>query len=172
MVLRDSQGAVDHQVLLEVLEWMEFLAPKEIKVIMALLDSQGFLVMLDHQVHQAFLVKKVIKDCQVLKDYQVLLDPLDQRVMLALQAYRAGKVNQARHQKKDKKENQVFQVYEVSPDFVASMVFQVQRENLVCLELADLVYLEIKVNVDLLELLVCLAQMVKRGLLVLLASQG
>lgn len=98
------------------------------------------------------------------------MDPLDPRVMLALQVYRAGKVNQARHQKKDRKENQVSQVYVESLDFVGSMVFQVQRENLVCLDLVVLEHLERKVNVDLQESLVCLAQMVKRGLLVLLAS--
>lgn len=71
MVLRDSRVAVDHQVLLEVPEWMEFLVLKEIKVIMALLDYQVFLVMLDHQVRQVFRVQKVIKDCQGLRDYQV-----------------------------------------------------------------------------------------------------
>lgn len=100
------------------------------------------------------------------------MDLLDPRVMLALQVYRAGKVNQARHQKKDRKENQVFQVYVESLDFVDLMVFQVQRENLVSLELVVLEHPEKKVNVGLQELLVCLAQMVKRGLLVLLASLG
>lgn len=71
MVLKDSQVVVDHQVPLEVLEWMEFLVLKEIKVIMALLDCQVFLVILDQQVCQALQVQKVIKDYQDLRDYQV-----------------------------------------------------------------------------------------------------